>query len=137
MSNDGGLDHMVTRSLSVFQVVTDDLEIPGRLKSFVALRSRHGCLEVSHVRDYEIVVVDVHVPDYHLWVWDNLIRLDLSVEILVRLGVRGAVVLSLLSAELLQVRIVASRVRCFGYLGAELVVLDEGFLKHHLAKIMA
>lgn len=44
--------------------------------------------------------------------------------------------LSLLPAELLQVRVVAPRVCWFRYLGAELVVLDWWLFKHNLAKVM-
>ena len=75
-------------SLPIFEVVAYDLEISCRLECLaVSLRSRHGCLELRHVRDDEVVVVDVHVPYYHLRVRDNLVRLDLPAEVLVRLGV--------------------------------------------------
>jgi hypothetical protein len=97
------------------------------------LGSRHCCLELRHVRDDEVVVVDVHVPYYHLRVRDNLVRLDLPAEVLVRLGVRRVVVLSLLLAELLQVRVVTPGVSWLRDLGTELVIHDCWLLYYNLA----
>lgn len=90
-------------------------------------------MELRHVRDDEVVVVDVHVPYDHLRVRNNLVRLDLTTKVLVRLGVRRVVVLSLLLAELQQVCVVTPGFSWPRYLGTELVIHDSWLFYYNLA----